>query len=194
MTGLLPLGKGLYTVQSFWGPFLLFFKLHKSTEQGHTPSELKARTGFCKSTWLGSLLQCDEWLEEVFQGLKTTSLWPFLWHFSHPFSSLNFWGCLSYLKGFTAKNSVETHHLLDLLWRTSYENTFCYQVIFFFFFKDNILSMFLWWHQSQLSSELKTCALQAEEQNVVCDQFHLVISSILKSSTVSVEDGTKEEI
>lgn len=135
MTGLLPLGKGLYTVQSFWGPFLLFFKLHKSTEQGHTPSELKARTGFCKSTWLGSLLQCDEWLEEVFQGLKTTSLWPFLWHFSHPFSSLNFWGCPSYLKGFTAKNSVETHHLLDLLWRTSYENTFCYQVIFFFFLR-----------------------------------------------------------
>lgn len=54
--------------------------------------------------------------------------------------------------------------------------------------------MFLWWHQSQLSSELKTCALQAEEQNVVCDQFHLVINFILKNFTVSIEDDTKGEM
>lgn len=65
---------------------------------------------------------------------------------------------------------------------------------FFFFLKGSILSMFLWWHQSQLSSELKTCALQAEEQTVVCDQFHLVVSFTLKNFTVSIEDGTKGEI
>lgn len=66
--------------------------------------------------------------------------------------------------------------------------------LFFYFFKGSILSMFLWWHQSQLSSELKTCALQAEEQNVVCDQFHLVINFILKNFTVSIEDDTKGEM
>lgn len=67
-------------------------------------------------------------------------------------------------------------------------------IFFYFFFKGSILNMFLWWHQSQLSSELKTCALQAEEQNVVCDQFHLVISFILKNFIVSIEDDTKREM
>lgn len=33
----------------------------------------------------------------------------------------------------------------------------------YFFIKASILSMLVWWHQLQLSSELKTCALQAEK-------------------------------
>lgn len=114
--------------------------------------------------------------------------------FPPPFSSPNFLDCLSDLNGFTAENSDELHNLLDSHWRSSYENAFCCQGIFFFFLKGSILSMFLWWHQSQLSSELKTCALQAEEQTVVCDQFHLVVSFTLKNFTVSIEDGTKGEM
>lgn len=63
-----------------------------------------------------------------------------------------------------------------------------------YFFKASILSMFLWWHQSQLSSELKTCVLQADEQNIFCDQFYLVVSFILKNFTGPVEDGTKAQV
>lgn len=112
--------------------------------------------------------------------LKDTSLWPFLWPFSCPFSSLNFWECLSDLKGFMAKNMKCWNlpftwlALKNQLWK-------CILLPSDYYFKDSILSMFLWWHQSQLSSELKTCALQTEEQNVACDQFHLVISSILRN-------------
>lgn len=71
---------------------------------------------------------------------------------------------------------------------------FVAKCFFFFFFKGRILCMSLWWHQSRLSSKLETCALQAEEQNVVFDQFHLVISFILKNFTVSIEDDTKGEM